>query len=241
MAMMVMVAVVMPLLVASLVVVAFIMVMPIVVACFVVVPFVAMPNVAVVVMLGVVVPIVVVCHLRRIPQLARAREKTIHDSSSTTTRSQRLSAAFAGGTAGSAARAASRSRQLARGPSDIRIRMLPMSRPTLDRRSSRLDLTSAPGEASRFPPLPRLTEAVARLRPHDGSAETLDDVLDHYARGGREVTEVPWAGDGATNPNKHPRITGFDLSADDRAALMAFFDALTDRSYLTDSTFGQPE
>ncbi len=75
---------------------------------------------------------------------------------------------------------------------------------------------------------------------HDGSVASLDEVLDHYARGGRLVTSGPHAGDGRENPFKDPRIAGFVLSDDDRASLLAFFDALTDEAFVTDPWFGDP-
>lgn len=49
---------------------------------------------------------------------------------------------------------------------------------------------------------------------HDGSAPTLDEVIDHYAT--------------ATGPNLSPLITPFTLSADERADLLAFLAALAD-------------
>jgi cytochrome c peroxidase len=51
---------------------------------------------------------------------------------------------------------------------------------------------------------------------HDGSLATLDAVLDHYARGGT-----------SSDPVQDPRIRPFALDAEDRAALLAFLDALT--------------
>jgi cytochrome c peroxidase len=55
---------------------------------------------------------------------------------------------------------------------------------------------------------------------HDGSAPTLDAVIDHYAQGG------------VHSPLQSPFITGFALTAQERADLKAFFAALTDESYL---------
>jgi cytochrome c peroxidase len=55
---------------------------------------------------------------------------------------------------------------------------------------------------------------------HDGSAATLDDVLDVYEQGGR--------GDGRWSPLKSAAIVPVALSAQDRADLIAFLRALTD-------------
>jgi cytochrome c peroxidase len=63
---------------------------------------------------------------------------------------------------------------------------------------------------------------------HDGSMATLDDVIDHYARGGRRIDDGPHAGDGAENPYKNGFVQGFLIDDDERAALKAFLAALTD-------------
>jgi cytochrome c peroxidase len=67
---------------------------------------------------------------------------------------------------------------------------------------------------------------------HDGSLATLEEVLEHYAAGGRAIADGPLAGDGATSPLKDALIAGFELSAEDRAALIAFLNALTDESFV---------
>jgi cytochrome c peroxidase len=67
---------------------------------------------------------------------------------------------------------------------------------------------------------------------HDGSIATLDEVLDHYERGGRAVEDGPDAGDGRNNPFKDPLIAGFELTPEERAALLAFLDALTDERFV---------
>jgi len=75
---------------------------------------------------------------------------------------------------------------------------------------------------------------------HDGSAQTLDDVLDHYAAGGRTIVNTPFAGDGSQNPNKDPLIRGFTLSSQERADLIAFLQSLTDEEVIHDPRFGDP-
>lgn len=75
---------------------------------------------------------------------------------------------------------------------------------------------------------------------HDGSVGTLEDVIDHYARGGRLISIGPNAGDGKLNPHLDPRITGFPLGPTDKADLVAFLRALTDSTFLTDRRFTNP-
>lgn len=76
---------------------------------------------------------------------------------------------------------------------------------------------------------------------HDGSIATLDAVLDHYAAGGRALDEGPHRGsDGSKNPYKSEFVTGFELNAEERRAMLAFLDALTDRSVLTAARYSDP-
>ena len=75
---------------------------------------------------------------------------------------------------------------------------------------------------------------------HDGSAATLDDVIDHYARGGREIADGPYAGDGRHNPYKSTFVKGFDISESEREDLIAFLESLTDQRVLSDERWSNP-
>lgn len=76
---------------------------------------------------------------------------------------------------------------------------------------------------------------------HDGSAATIDDVIDSYAHGGRLIPAgQPYAGDGSTSPHRDPLVKGFTLSDDERADLKAFLDALTDDELLNNPDFSDP-
>jgi cytochrome c peroxidase len=63
---------------------------------------------------------------------------------------------------------------------------------------------------------------------HDGSAATLDAVIDHYARGG------------VASPLKSSFMTGFTLTIEERADLLAFLGTLTDEALLADAAFASP-
>lgn len=75
---------------------------------------------------------------------------------------------------------------------------------------------------------------------HDGSVATLEAVLDHYAAGGSTIGSGANAGVGHNNPNKGHLIGGFQLSAQDRADLIAFLQSLTDEGLLRDPRFASP-
>lgn len=83
---------------------------------------------------------------------------------------------------------------------------------------------------------------IARTAPymHDGSIATLEEVLDHYAAGGRTIESGPNAGIGADSPLKSIFVHGFELSPDERADVIAFLESLTDEQFLTDERFSDP-
>jgi cytochrome c peroxidase len=58
---------------------------------------------------------------------------------------------------------------------------------------------------------------------HDGRLATLDAVLDHYARVAKQARNHDTKGDS----NIDPRLQTFDLSAPERADLIAFLQSLT--------------
>ncbi len=75
---------------------------------------------------------------------------------------------------------------------------------------------------------------------HDGSMRTLEEVIAHYARGGRLIEKGENAGDGRQNPHKSDLITGFEISADEEAALIAFLHSLTDDTFLQNAGLSDP-
>lgn len=84
---------------------------------------------------------------------------------------------------------------------------------------------------------------VALTRPymHDGSVPTLEAVLDLYAAGGRNIqSEIPEHGDGRLHPFKDPRIRGFALSSDEKSAMIAFLESLTDPDFLHSTSLADP-
>lgn len=60
---------------------------------------------------------------------------------------------------------------------------------------------------------------------HNGSIESLDDVIDHYSSGGK------------AHPHKHPIIQPFDISEKEKQDLIAFLHSLTDTTFTNNTAF----
>ncbi|WP_256387489.1 methanobactin export MATE transporter MbnM [Pusillimonas sp. T2] len=75
---------------------------------------------------------------------------------------------------------------------------------------------------------------------HDGSMETLEEVVEHYARGGRVIESGPNQGDGRLNPHKSGLISRIDLSDEEKIDLLNFLKTLTDPTFLTDERHADP-
>jgi cytochrome c peroxidase len=75
---------------------------------------------------------------------------------------------------------------------------------------------------------------------HDGSVNSLGEMIDIYQRGGRLINNGPLEGDGKLNPAKHKNITGFPLSADEKRQLILFLLSLTDSTVLVNPKFQNP-
>lgn len=100
--------------------------------------------------------------------------------------------------------------------------------------------TGRPEDMGRFKaPTLRNIEVTAPYM-HDGSIATLEEVIDHYAAGGRTIASGPRAGAGARNPLKSSFVPGFTLTAEERADLLAFLKSLTDGEFLVDPRFSDP-
>jgi cytochrome c peroxidase len=70
--------------------------------------------------------------------------------------------------------------------------------------------------------------AVTAPYMHDGSVPTLDAVLAHYASGGRK------------SALRSEQVRGFRMTGGEHADLIAFLNALTDTSFLTNPAFADP-
>jgi cytochrome c peroxidase len=102
------------------------------------------------------------------------------------------------------------------------------------------DVTFLAADRGRFRPPTLRNVAVTGPYMHEGSMATLDEVLRFYERGGREIATGPNAGDGKLSPYKSSFVAGFTLTDQERADMIAFLNALTDQTFLTDPSLADP-
>jgi cytochrome c peroxidase len=103
-----------------------------------------------------------------------------------------------------------------------------------------LDMTGVRRDMGRFKAPTLRNIALTAPYMHDGSIATLDDVIDHYERGGRQITNDQYAGDGRLSPYKSEFVRGFELSVAERADLISFLQALTDRDLIERESLSDP-
>jgi cytochrome c peroxidase len=102
------------------------------------------------------------------------------------------------------------------------------------------DLTGERRDMGRFKAPTLRNIAVTAPYMHDGSIETLSGVLEHYERGGRLIDDGPYAGDGSRSPYRSEFVRGFELTAQERADLLAFLESLTDESIPGNPAWSDP-
>ncbi len=104
------------------------------------------------------------------------------------------------------------------------------------------EITNDPNDMGRFKaPTLRNIELTAPYM-HDGSIATIEEVIDHYAAGGRKITGGPFAGDGSKVPEhlKSGFIRGFDASTRDKEDIIAFLRSMTDFEFITNKKHSDP-
>ena len=93
-----------------------------------------------------------------------------------------------------------------------------------------IEITGLPEDMGRFRAPTLRNVAVTAPYMHDGSLETLNDVLDHYASGGKtQSLEL-----------KSEFVQGFILTEEEREDVVNFLKALTDEEFITNPDFGNP-
>ncbi|TQV73196.1 di-heme enzyme [Aliikangiella marina] len=102
------------------------------------------------------------------------------------------------------------------------------------------EITQNPNDDGRFRSPTLRNVRLSAPYMHDGSIATLEEVIDFYAAGGRNITEGKFLGDGRLNPHKNAFIKGFEISETEKADLIAFLDALTDQEFLNNPSHSAP-
>lgn len=102
------------------------------------------------------------------------------------------------------------------------------------------DVTLDPGDRGRFRPQGLRNVAVTAPYMHDGSIATLEEVVRHYAAGGRVIASGPFAGDGRLSPLKSGLVRGFAITDEEVADVVAFLESFTDAEFLTNPAFADP-
>lgn len=103
-----------------------------------------------------------------------------------------------------------------------------------------IEITGDAGDMGKFrAPTLRNIELTAPYM-HDGSIETLEQVIEFYSAGGRNIETGPFAGDGRFNPFKDGFVHGFTATDQEKQDLIAFLKSLTDTSVMQSSRFSNP-
>lgn len=106
--------------------------------------------------------------------------------------------------------------------------------------SGLFEFTHDPADYGRYK-VPSLRN-VALTAPymHDGSIETLGEVVDLFASGGRSRMTEHDDAPGRDNPNKSALVGGFEMTDQERADLVAFLESLSDESVVSDPRWSDP-
>ena len=103
-----------------------------------------------------------------------------------------------------------------------------------------LEFTLRPADMGRFKPPTLRNVAVPAPYMHDGSMVTLEEIIDHYAAGGRTISEGPFAGDGSASPLRSIFVPGFKITEDEKQDVINFLESLTDQEFLSNPQFADP-
>lgn len=99
------------------------------------------------------------------------------------------------------------------------------------------EITLKPEDMGRFKAPTLRNIALTAPYMHDGSIATLEEVIDHYAAGGRTIHTGKLAGIGSKNPLKSQFISGFKLTDSEKQDLLAFLQSLTDETFTNNPAF----
>jgi cytochrome c peroxidase len=110
--------------------------------------------------------------------------------------------------------------------------------PRIDR--GLFDISGLPEDMGKFKAPSLRNVALTAPYMHDGSVESLREVLEIYSAGGRNVQHGVYVGDGRANPYKSIFVRPLMLSESEIEDLLQFLHALTDKSTLKDESLSDP-
>lgn len=96
------------------------------------------------------------------------------------------------------------------------------------------EVTHNPQDKGRFRTPTLRNIALTSPYMHDGSIATLEDVIEHYAAGGRAAIK------GSPSPLRSEKIHPFSLTQDEKRFLIAFLNSLTDQTYVESPSHQTP-
>ncbi len=100
--------------------------------------------------------------------------------------------------------------------------------------------TSNPEDMGHFRAPTLRNIAITAPYSHDGSVETLGEMIAHYSNGGRSLHIGALTEIGRDNPYKSEEISGFDMTPVELQELISFLESLTDQGFLEDPRFQDP-
>ncbi|RBW52100.1 methanobactin export MATE transporter MbnM [Marinobacter sp. F3R11] len=106
--------------------------------------------------------------------------------------------------------------------------------------TGRHEVTGNPGHMGQFRAPGLRNVALTAPYNHDGSVDTLEDVIRNYAAGGRLRVSPPYPGDGRMNPYKDGFIVSFSITESEIQDLVAFLESLTDQAFIANPRFSNP-
>lgn len=102
------------------------------------------------------------------------------------------------------------------------------------------EITRKPSDMGRFKAPTLRNIALTAPYMHDGSIPTLEEVIDHYAAGGRTIKTGEYAGIGSKNPLKSNFVSGFQITPQEKQDLVEFLKTLTDESFIKNPAYSDP-
>jgi cytochrome c peroxidase len=102
------------------------------------------------------------------------------------------------------------------------------------------ELTYNPIDKGKFKTPSLRNVALSAPYMHDGSMQTLQEVVELHSQGGRNVIEGEHQGDGRLSPLKHDFITEKNFTTQEKEDLVAFLESLTDETFINDPSIANP-